>query len=798
MSVSSDASPIVPSPLPALHAPGGPLPVAAHVADPGAPRVARARRALERAHQALVVAHERVLAARERDPGLCAGFPLYAGVKTSLDAAGDLLARRTYRVAIAGIMSAGKSTLANALLRRPGLLPTGIEETTLTITGVTRAPDEQEGFVVHYLTREEAIRGVYERGSYRRYLPPAAVALARDGAPPEVLLSELVRLLREHELPDDVREQLQGFVEALDARRAQLGTTIRPSLEDRRLYLAPRTHRDVGHLLLIARAEILVHNELFAREGLELVDLPGADSTNERQQQITWDYLADTDLLLAVPNSAGFRFTDVDVLARFREARGGDTRRRVFFVVNRFDEAKIQDLDSREAALAYFKKLVDALVRDYDPGNLFFAVGLWGQLEERRRSVRPTEEEARELQRVAQATVDIVNHLERLGVIDTIAHEWDERYGPRLAEALRALRQTGGVDRLRAELVRSLKEDLELERLEEVRAHLAAAARTLEALIGPERGRVRGFLDSARERLKATGGYLEQVAFRTRDAVDRAHAEAVRPAAPDEHARGGAAPEEAPFQALLRGLGQQFDQAIETLLGRDNPRLDVRQLAREAGPVGAQELMRRVIDQARAVLSQRFVDFVTARISAELARRYQEALEPLENERILGLLGRVLERPELERRYLARLNELERTLALVTRLRALEETWAVAELDFHPSPGARPFEELEPAFRRALAAELQGVFAARFQALARVLPRYYRCVLDDFVATFEELTVEALREARLVGAQIPVELLAAGASEEDRARFGVAELVSVADAAHRALEAVALELDGGA
>jgi hypothetical protein len=745
---------------------------------------ARVRAALEKACQALVTAHERIVLARDRDPGLCSGFGLYSGVKPSLDAASALLARRTYRVALAGMMSAGKSTLANALLRRPGLLPTGIEETTLTITIVSRGRrGDGEGLVVHYLTYEEALRGIFERGHFQKHFPAAVLQKARDGTPPEVLRAEVAHLAAQGELPDDVREQLTGFLEALDSRRAQLGTTIRPPLDDRRLYLAPRTHRDVGHLLLIAKAELHVETDLLEDEGIELVDLPGTDSTNERQQRIAYEYLADTDLLLAVPNAAGFRFVDIDVLARFRQARG-DIRDRVFFVLNRFDEAKVADLETVDTALAYFRKLVDMLNRDYDPGNLFFTCGLWSMLEERRRSGSSLEDE-RELRRLEQATTDLVAHLERLGVPSTIEAEWDERWAGRLAASIRACARTGGVDRLRSSLGAYLKNELELQRLREVRGHLESAARAIEGLIGPERGRVKGFLDSAREQLKATGGYLEQVAWDTRDALDRAHEELAR-------TEGDVA--ELPFQLMMRRLSDQFALAIEGLLGQNNGRLDLRQIAREAGNASTQDLMQRVIDQARQVLSQKLVEFLVARLAQDIARRYQEALDPLDNGRVLEEFGRVIDKPDLERRYLGKLNDLERTLGLITRLRALEETWGVSAMDFRPAPGARAFDELEADFRRALMHELQGVYAERMKQLAAVLLKHYRVVLDDFIREFEEITAEALREARLVGARVPVELLAARALPEDRQRYGLAELVSVTDAAAAALDAVVLEL----
>lgn len=751
------------------------------------PRSAMIRAAQREALSALDHAHERIQRARERDPDLCQGFPAYGGVRGELEQAGELLERRTYRVALAGMMSAGKSTLANALLNRPGLLPTGIEETTLTITVVTQAEPGREGLTVHYLTEDEALRGVFERGHYVKHFPQDTVTRARAGAPMNELREEIEQMVRQGEMPDDVRQQLIGFLSALDERRALLGTTIHPSLDDRRTYLAPRTHFDVGHLLLIAKAEIRIENELFARDGLEIVDLPGADSTNERQRRIAHQYLKNTDVLLAIPNAAGFRFVDVEILDRFRAARG-EIRERVFFVLNRFDEAKLSELGSPQASLSYFKKIVDTLARDYEPANLFFTVGLWASLEERRRRAGAlSPEDERQLERLRDTTTELAEHFINQGVVDRIEREWNERYASRVATSIRALTREGGVPRLRDELIHYLKHQLELARLTEIQDRLKQAYGAVESLVGPERPRVAGFLDSARDRLRATGDFLHQLSYLTRAALEGAHEEMA-------HREGEA--DEYEFKLLFRRLSDQFQGAIEGVLGEDNDLIDFRRLARQATVDSPDVIMQQIIHHARAVLSQKFVDQLTTRLAPDFGRRYRDALAPLDNERALEELGRALTRPALARRYGECLAKLETDLTLLTRLRALEETWLVGEQEFTPAPGSRPFEEVAPRFRKALIAELQQLYSESFKALGGVLLRHYRVVLDDFLEAFEEIMAEALQETRLQGTTLPVEVLAARCSPEERQRFGLAELVKAADGARQAVESAGAALVG--
>ena len=57
------------------------------------------------------------------------------------------------------------------------------------------------------------------------------------------------------------------------------------------------------------------------------------------------------------------------------------------------------------------------------------------------------------------------------------------------------------------------------------------------------------------------------------------------------------------------------------------------------------------------------------------------------------------------------------------------------------------------------------------------------------------ITAESLQEARMMGAVVPVELLVAKASQEERRRYGLAELVRVTEAAREAVRTVVAELE---
>ena len=70
-----------------------------------------------------------------------------------------------------------------------------------------------------------------------------------------------------------------------------------------------------------------------------------------------------------------------------------------------------------------------------------------------------------QLERAKEATIALVEQLDKLGVLETIRNDWDERYSRRFVESLRALTEQGGVLRLRRELLAYLKDRMEEERL---------------------------------------------------------------------------------------------------------------------------------------------------------------------------------------------------------------------------------------------------------------------------------------------------------------------------------------------
>jgi GTP-binding protein EngB required for normal cell division len=175
------------------------------------------------------------------------------------------LANDVFVLAVVGEFSRGKSTLINALLDRPGLLPTSIEPTTAAVTVLTHAP-------------EPRVSVTFADGTTRHNLSAA----------------DLARYAVGHDL--DGRER-----RAEAARRAASGGDSQPSC---------MSETDIDLDLNRGRpAEpqvATVHVGLpspFLSDGICLVDTPGIGSVNPHHGEATRRFIDQADAVLFLVNT---------------------------------------------------------------------------------------------------------------------------------------------------------------------------------------------------------------------------------------------------------------------------------------------------------------------------------------------------------------------------------------------------------------------------------------------------------------------------------------------------------------
>lgn len=251
---------------------------------------------------------------------LC-GHPALADLGEPLHARAVRLERQTFTVALFGAFSAGKSSLANALLGAH-VLPVSPQPTTAVVTRVLAPTGEYPNgaVAVHYKTADDCLA---------EGLPRIA---PRAGHEVRMTVADLRQVV--------AREEEAVFVDRVDVHVA-----------------APLTDA-----------------------GVILVDTPGADSLHARHADVSFRYMRDADAMLYVTYyNHAFSASDRDMLrllSLVQDARASDA---VFFLVNAADLAT--GADELAEVLAHVRDhLVKQGVRRPDLMSVSSQVGLIARL----------------------------------------------------------------------------------------------------------------------------------------------------------------------------------------------------------------------------------------------------------------------------------------------------------------------------------------------------------------------------------------------------------------------------------
>lgn len=255
-------------------------------------------------------------------------LPMFGGFRRTLIEKAERLENNQYTIALFGAFSAGKSSFANALLHTR-LLPVSPNPTTAAINSVLPPSGEVRNgqAVLHYKTREAMLADV-RLSMDKLHLPmpdgeddiPAAIdradlRSASAGAKVHVAFLRAVRNGWEHYRPK------LGGKETVDVgayRRAVADETQACFLEKVDLYA----------------------DSAFARQGMILVDTPGADSINARHTDVAFNYIKNADAILFVTYyNHAFSHADREFLLQLGRVKDMFAMNKMFFIVNAADLA---------------------------------------------------------------------------------------------------------------------------------------------------------------------------------------------------------------------------------------------------------------------------------------------------------------------------------------------------------------------------------------------------------------------------------------------------------------------------
>lgn len=268
-------------------------------------------------------------------------LPTMKPIVTTMRERAERLDANQFTIALFGAFSAGKSSLANALLGER-IMPVSPHPTTAAIN-IVRAPlaREQHGTAIVMMKTKEALA------------EEVIFALRQIGERCSSLEDGLKRinLLKREQMSSKGKPYysfLQAVAQGWSEAEAQLGKQLHVDLEGFNVYAASE-----AHACFVAQIELL-YDCSFTEAGFILVDTPGADSINSRHTDLAFNYIKNADVLLFVTYyNHAFSQADRLFLSQLGSVKDSFALDKMFFLIN------AADLASSEQELEQVKEHVE-------------------------------------------------------------------------------------------------------------------------------------------------------------------------------------------------------------------------------------------------------------------------------------------------------------------------------------------------------------------------------------------------------------------------------------------------------
>ncbi|CAM3892910.1 dynamin family protein [Mesobacillus zeae] len=238
------------------------------------------------------------------------------------------LQNRQFTVALFGAFSAGKSSFANALIGEK-LLPVSPNPTTAAINKIKPVDGLHPHGTVHVkakdpeqllgeVNRSLKLFGLSAKNLNEAVLKAAAINGAEDRGAEERLHASF----------------LKAFCNGFSLFEGRFGSMLSLDLESFPAYVA-----DEEKSCFVEVIEVFYDCPL-TREGITLVDTPGADSINARHTGVAFDYIKNSDAILFVTYyNHAFSRADREFLIQLGRVKDAFELDKMFFLVNAVDLA---------------------------------------------------------------------------------------------------------------------------------------------------------------------------------------------------------------------------------------------------------------------------------------------------------------------------------------------------------------------------------------------------------------------------------------------------------------------------
>lgn len=253
------------------------------------------------------------------------------------------LENQTFTVALFGAFSAGKSSFANALMGE-SVLPVSPNPTTAAINKIRQSDAEHSHGTANVKLKTEEM-----------LLEDVSLALNVFGKKADTLdkayemAGEIVAKAEEQETGKTHLSFLRAFYQGLPPYKNQLGTVLNVDLDGFKSFAAQESKSCLVDLIE------LYYDCDMTKQGMVLVDTPGADSINARHTGAAFEYIKNSDAILFVTYyNHPFSKADREFLIQLGRVKDSFAMDKMFFVVNAVDLA--QTPDELDEVMDYVKR----------------------------------------------------------------------------------------------------------------------------------------------------------------------------------------------------------------------------------------------------------------------------------------------------------------------------------------------------------------------------------------------------------------------------------------------------------
>ncbi|SFD77812.1 GTPase Era, involved in 16S rRNA processing [Lentibacillus persicus] len=274
-------------------------------------------------------------------------LPGFGSIIADLQHKHNRLKSRKFTVALFGAFSAGKSSLANALIGEH-ILPSAPNPTTAVINRINPVNEDYKHGTVIVKMKDEAT------------LISDLKSLLHQFEPETDSIDELLAWIVKHNIHqnDQLHTTQQAYLKALlegyKNREKEIGDEIAIGLDEFASFVTDET------IASFIESVDLYYDCKLTRDGITLVDTPGADSINARHTDVAFDYIKYADAILYVTYyNHAFSRADKDFLMQLGRVKDSFQLDKMFFVMNASDLA--EDTSEREMVQRYIKEQLTSL-----------------------------------------------------------------------------------------------------------------------------------------------------------------------------------------------------------------------------------------------------------------------------------------------------------------------------------------------------------------------------------------------------------------------------------------------------